>query len=361
MIPPVSHVSAMAAYALADTSVPDGKKPISLSQNESMRLPSPAAIAAAQDAAQLPHLYPDSNCAALCKEIGQVHGVNPDQIVCGNGSLDLIGGLARAYLEPGRAALAPTHAYPFFRTATQFTGARFDTAPETELTADVDALLAAVTCDTRVVFIANPGNPTSTRIPWSELLRLRAGLPGDVLMVIDEAYGEFADHLGEHMFALVDRGDTVVLRTFSKAYGLAGLRVGWGYFPPEIAGHLRKLLNPSNVTLTGQAAARIAMQDQAYMRETCRQTAEVRDAFASRIRAAGLLVPESFTNFLLIRFPSAGYASKADTFLRSEGVITRAQAGVGLPECLRATVGVADDMAFTAGLLEAWAIREGLT
>ena len=131
-------------------------------------------------------------------------------------------------------------------------------------------------------FVANPGNPTGTRIPRAELLRLRKGLPGDTLLVIDEAYGEFADHLGEPMFDLVGRGDTVVLRTFSKAYGLAGMRVGWGLFPPEIAGEIRKVMNPNNISVAGQAAAAAALADQAYMVETCRETA----SFARRVAQA---------------------------------------------------------------------------
>lgn len=360
MIPPVAHVSAMAAYQLADTSAPEGKRLVSLSQNECLRGPSPKAIEAASAALSAGHLYPDPDWTELRHAIAEVHGPDPALIICGNGSLDLIGALARAYLGPGAAALAPAHAYPFFRTATLAAGARFDTAAETAVTADVDALLAAVRPETRVVFLANPGNPTGTRLPRSEVMRLREGLRGDILFVLDEAYGEFADHLGEPMFDLAQRGDTVILRTFSKAYGLAGMRVGWGLFPPGIARELRKLLNPNNVAIAGQVAATAAMRDQAYMRATCEETAHSRDAFAARAGALGLDVPESFTNFTLIRFPDAEAAHRANTALRAEGILLRPQGGAGLPDCLRATAGVANDMELVARLLEDWAQREGL-
>lgn len=358
MIPPVPHVGAMAVYALADLNVPDGKRPVSLSQNESLRPPSPHVAEALARGASAPQLYPDPDWTALREAIAHTHKLTAVNILCGNGSLDLIGCLARAYLDAGCAALAPAHAYPFFRTATQMTGARFDTAPEANATVDVDALLTHVTPETRIVFVANPGNPTGTRISRAELVRLREGLRDDVLLVIDEAYGEFADHLDERMFDLVDRGDTVVLRTFSKAYGLAGMRVGWGLFPPAIATETRKVMNPNNVALSGQMAALAALEDQVYMRETCALTAGLRSAFTARLRSAGLDVRDSFTNFVLIGFGSPEAAQRADEALRGEGVFLRPQGGAGLPECLRATISVADDMDLAASLLENWA-RKG--
>jgi histidinol-phosphate/aromatic aminotransferase/cobyric acid decarboxylase-like protein len=212
--------------------------------------------------------------------------------------------------------------------------------------------------DTRVVFIANPGNPTGTRIPREELLWLRDALPRDVLLVIDEAYGEFADHLNEPMFDLVDRGDTVVLRTFSKAFGLAGFRVGWGAFPPDAAGELRKVTNPNTVGAPAQAAAQAALADQAYMRDTCRLTADLRDGFIARLRPSGFDVPDSFANFALIRFATDEQAGRADRALRQEGVFLRPQGGVGLGACLRATIGAARDLDTAAEILENFARKE---
>ena len=355
MIRALPQVAEMAAYALADLSVPEGTRLVSLSQNESLRGPSQDAILAAAEALQAAHLYPDPDWTALTGTLAALHGVAPEAILCGSGSLDLIGCIARTYLGPGDAALATAHAYPFFATATRLTGARFDTAPERAWQADVDALLAAVTPETRVVFFANPGNPTGTRLPRSEVLRLREGLPADILLVLDEAYGEFSDHLNEPMFDLVDRGDTIVLRTFSKAYGLAGARVGWGVFPDAIARDVRKALNPNSVTLASQTAALAASRDQTWMRETCAQTVAIRDAFATKLRKIGFDVPQSFTNFVLIPFASERDARDADAYLKSHGVFLRAQAGAGLPQCLRATTGAREDMDLAADLLESWA------
>ncbi len=259
----------MAPYSLADLAAPDGKRLISLSQNESIRAPSPQVTGAVTRSSNSGMLYPDPNWTDVRTALARLHEISADDILCGNGSLDLIGAMALVFSGPDRALLAPAHAYPFFRTAAETAGARFDAAPENNAVADVDALLASVQPDTGMVCIANPGNPTGTRIPKGEFLRLRRELRSDILLVIDEAYGEFADHLGEFCFDMTGDGNTVVLRTFSKAYGMAGFRVGWGLFPPQIAREVRKVLNPNNVALLSQVAALTAIEDQAYMRETC--------------------------------------------------------------------------------------------
>jgi histidinol-phosphate aminotransferase len=282
------------------------------------------------------------------------HGVPVEQILCGAGSLDVIAALARCYAGPGRSVLAPAHAYPFFRTAAQMADARFDTAPEDDCTASVDALLSAVRPDTSVVCLANPGNPTGTRLPLSEIIRLRVGLRGNILLIVDEAYGEFADYLGERAFDLSDVGNTVVLRTFSKAYGLAGARVGWGVFPPDVAAEVRKMLNPNGVSGAAQAAALAALCDQPYMRETVRLTSTARDTAIARLNAAGFRVLTSFTNFLLIDFGTAEAAQAADAALRGEGIFLRPQGGAGLPHTLRLTIGPEEAMAAVLTALETW-------
>jgi histidinol-phosphate aminotransferase len=351
---PNPHIAALAPYALAELTAPPGKRLISLAQNESAFLPSPAAIEATRAALGDAALYPDPDWRDLRLAIADVHGLDPAHILCGSGSMELIGALAAAYLGPGDRALTTDYGYLFFRTATRLAGAEINLAPETDFTVDVDALLAAVRPQTRIVFVANPGNPTGTRIPRIELVRLREGLLDDTLLVIDEAYGEFADSSGEAMFDLAARGDTIILRTFSKAYGLAGMRVGWGVFPAEIAGQVRKILNPNNISAASQAAAAAAVQDQAYMHKVCQQTATRRDRFAAAMRAIGPDVPQSHTNFTLLRFPSAGDADAADQALRAKGVIMRAMGGYGLANCLRATIGAGEDMDFARDILAAW-------
>lgn len=332
------HIERMSPYALADMTAPEGIDLVSLSQNESLRGPSPKAVAAAT--ASLAHggHYPDPDWSDLRRALADLHDIPAQGILCGNGSLDLIACIARAFAGPDHAVLTPAHAYPFFRTAAQMANARLDTAPETRCRVDVDALLAAVRADTALVCVANPANPTGTRIPKSELQRLRAGLRDDILLVIDEAYGEFADHLGEVCWDMAG-SNCVVLRTFSKAYSMAGFRVGWGLFPYQIAGQLRKVMNPNNLTVASQVAARAALLDQAYMRQTCATTSSLRDLASRALRNAGFDVLDSVTNFLLIRFEDDNAATRADAALRATGIFLRRQQGAGLPHAMRMTIG----------------------
>ncbi len=358
MIPPLPHIKAMQAYALADLKSPPGKRLISLSQNECLRPPSPNVTRAAEAALAEAQLYPDPNWNALRGAISAHYGVPADQILLGNGSLELIGCLTRAYADADNAVLVPRHSYPFFRTAAQFADARVDLADEVDLAVSVDHLLQATAPDTRIVFVANPGNPTGTRISQAKLRRLRAGLDAQVLLVIDEAYGEFADHLNEPVFDMVGLGNTVILRSFSKAYGLAGFRVGWGLFPPDIANNLRKLMNPNNLPAVSQAAAMAAVEDPDYMRETCVLTGVLRQQICARLVKAGFAVKDSFTNFLLIRFKSGAQAQKADAALRAEGIYLRLQSGAGLGHCLRMTIGGMEDNQIAVEALTRWAEKE---
>lgn len=337
MIRPVPYVGAMGAYALAD---PSRAGTISMAQNESAFPASPAAVAAGQAALADLALYPDPEWAEMRSAIAEIHKLDPARILCGAGSMELIGCLIRAFAGPGDQVLGTQYGYAFVASATAQAQAEYVAAPEVDLTVSVDALLAAVTPATRIVFVCNPGNPTGTLIPNDEIVRLRSDLPGDTLLVVDQAYAEFSDATNDpaYIFALVDRGDTVITRTFSKAYGLAGARAGWGCFPSEISGEVRKLLNPNNISIASQAAAAVAMRDHAHMRNVVARTAEIRDRFAQECRELGLSVPESHTNFVLIRFASTAQAQRADTALRAEGLLMRGMDGYGLSDCLRATI-----------------------
>ncbi|MEM0924068.1 MAG: histidinol-phosphate transaminase [Pseudomonadota bacterium] len=345
MTRPRAHIAALAPYTLAKLDVPNGIAPLQLAQNESLRPPSPKALAAAAEAMAAAHLYPDPGWSALRHALASHHAIEAEDIVCGTGSLDLIGALARVYAGPDRAVLAPAHAYPFFRSAALLAGARFDTAPEAGGRVDIDALLDAVRADTGLLFLANPGNPTGTRVPKSALVELRQSLREDILLVIDEAYGEFADHLGERCFDMFANGNTAVLRSFSKAYGMAGCRVGWGLFPASVAAELGKVLSPNNLTAPAQAAARAALLDQSYLRETLTLTARIRDRAAKKLTEAGLSLQASLTNFLMIDFGSSETAQAADATLRAQGILLRRQAGAGLPQMLRMTIGPEDGTA----------------
>lgn len=358
MINAREHIAAMTPYALADLQPPPGKRLISLAQNESALPPSPMALKAVADAMADYALYPDPDWSDLRSAITDVHGLENDQILCGAGSMELILCLTQCYAGHGDEVLSSQYGYAFFRTAAAIAQATYVAVPEDNFTVSVDRLLDAVTSRTRTVFVANPGNPTGTRISKSELVRLRHGLREDILLVVDEAYGEFADDADEPVFDLVHQDNTVVLRTFSKAYALAGMRVGWGVFPPAIAAEVRKLLNPNNVSIASQAASTAAMIDQAFMRDTCRITAERRDRFAGNVRQLGLSVPESSTNFVLINFASLAAAVAASEALQAEGVFMRGMAGYGLAASLRATIGGEDDMQFALEILSTACLTE---
>lgn len=337
MIRAVSHVEQMAAYALADLG---GAETVSLAQNESAFPPSPKAIAAGQSVlAQMP-LYPDPDWSDLRAAIADVHGLTGGTILCGVGSMELIGCLIRAFAGSGDRILGTDYGYAYVASAAAQVQADYVKAREIDLTVSIDDILSTVGPKTRIVFVCNPGNPTGTLIPNADIIRLRKALPAGVLLVIDQAYAEFADQQNDpsEIFKLVTRGDTVVMRTFSKAYGLAGARVGWGLFPDKIAMEVRKLLNPNNISTTSQAMARAAILDQDHMRDIVRRTEAIRDRFVSRCRALGLSVPHSHTNFVLIRFADINTAQKADSALRASNLLMRDMKGYGLPNCLRATI-----------------------
>ncbi|MEM8792241.1 MAG: histidinol-phosphate transaminase [Pseudomonadota bacterium] len=351
MIQPRPYLADLAAYGVENRVVAPGKRLIPLDVNESLRPPSPAVAEAVARAVTVAHRYPDSDWIALREAIAEIHGLEIDTLLCGAGSLELIGLLMRAFAGLGDEVLATQYAYAYFRSATRIAGAAYVAAAEAEMTVSVDPILAAVTQATRIVCVANPGNPTGTVIPAAEIRRLRDGLGDHILLVIDQAYGEFVDTQEGPLFDLVARGDTVVLRTFSKAYGLAGMRIGWGVFPPPIAAEVRKLQPPGPVSGAAQAAAVAAMQDQSYMRETVAQTVAERTRFEERLSQTGIDHLPSQTNFVLARFGHPEEATTADRALRAEGVLTRGMGFYGLPECLRITVGTAEDMYLTADTL----------
>ncbi|MEL6998308.1 MAG: histidinol-phosphate transaminase [Pseudomonadota bacterium] len=359
MIIPKSHIAAMQGFALADLSAPPGTRVVSLAQNESAFPPSPAAIEAARASFCNAQLYPDPDWADLRRAIAERHHVDSDWLLCSAGSMDLISALIMSFAGPGDHVLSTAHGYGYFAASAAFVGAVYDAAPEADLTVDVDALLAAILPETRLVCVANPGNPTGTRIPRSEIMRLREGMPEGVILLIDEAYAEFTDHLGEQMFDLVDRGDTVVTRSFSKAHALAGMRVGWGVFPPGIREHARKLLTAGGVTVGSLAAAAASMRDPQHVAETVRKTSEIRDVFITDVNALGIKCAPSHTNFVLLQFADVAERESADAALRQRGFILRPMGGYALPHCLRATIATSDVMEEAASILSGWRASHG--
>ena len=340
---------------MPDTSAAAGLEPIVLAQNEHAYPPSARVRQAISDALDQAQLYSDSDWTELRSAIAEVHDLDPGNIVCGCGSMELMSALMLAYLSPAERILMTEYGYLFMRTLARLVGARVDSAAEPDYRIDVDNIIGALRPDTKLVFIVNPGNPCGSLLHNDEIRRLRAALPQDVLLLVDEAYAEFVDD-GFHspLFDLAEQGNTVITRTFSKIYGLAGLRVGWGYFPGAIRDQLRKVLNPGSVTSLSQVAARAAMQDQATVVEARRLIAGQRDYLTSAIGDLGLRVVPSQTNFILVDFETDKRAASAYRFLRDHRLIVRPMAGYGLPACLRITIGKPEQMQLTARTLAEW-------
>jgi histidinol-phosphate aminotransferase len=350
----------MAAYALPDLGAIEGQPATVLAQNEHAFPPSARVQQAVAEAIGSGQLYPDDDCSELRTAIAGVHGLDAERIVCGVGSMELMSSLMLAYLAPGARLLMTEYGYLFMRTLCQLTGATLDVADEVEHRVDVDRVLGQLRPDTRLVFIVNPGNPSGTVIHNDEIRRLRAALPEDVMLLVDEAYAEFVDaDFHRPLFDLATTGNTVITRTFSKIYGLAGLRVGWGYFPLEVRDQLRKVQNPGSVSSLSQAAARAAMQDQAAAATARRYIAAQREFLSAALAALGLAVVPSQTNFILVDFRTLQRADSAFTYLRRHGLVVRPMGGYGLPACLRITIGSEAQMRATASTLTAWREQTG--
>lgn len=331
------------AYVPGESSVPGGVKPIKLSSNETPFGPSPSAIAAYHAAAGSLERYPDGQATALRAAIGRRFGLEPARIVCGAGSDELLSLLAHAYLGPGDEGIYTTHGFLVYRIAILANGAVPVVAPETNLRTDVDAILACVTARTKVVFLANPNNPTGTYIPASEVQRLRANLPPHVLLVLDAAYAEYVQRRDyEAGIALVAAADnTVMTRTFSKIYGLAALRIGWAYCPPPVAGVLNRIRGPFNLSQASIEAGAAAMDDAAHVEAAAAHNEAWLPRLTADIEKLGLTVTPSVANFLLIHFPKepGRSAAAADAFLKSRAIILRRVVSYHLPDCLRMTIG----------------------
>ena len=338
----------IAPYRGGEAGAPGIARPIRLASNESALGPSPRAVAAYTALAQEIHRYPDGAAETLRQTLARHYGLDAARIVCGNGSDELIGLLTKAYAGEGDEVLYSRHGFLMYPIAAKAAGATPVTAPETSLTADVDAILKAVTPRTRIVFLANPNNPTGTYLSSDEVARLHGGLPKSVLLVIDAAYAEFVQRNDyEPGIALVEANSNVVMtRTFSKIYALAGLRVGWAYCSAEIADVLNRVRGPFNLNAAAQAAAVAALDDVAAVDRAREHNDIWRPWLERELGALGLAVQTSVANFVIVRFPGTGgkTADAAFEFLKSRGILTRKIAGYQLPDWLRITIGTEEEM-----------------
>jgi histidinol-phosphate aminotransferase len=341
MIRPQPGVLDIAAYVGGEAALPGRTEVLKLSSNENPHGPSPLAIEAFRAAAGRLAIYPDSGHAALRTAIGEVHGLDPARIVCGAGSDEILTLLAHAYAGPGDEVIHTEHGFAMYRIAALAAGARPVEVRERERRTDVEAILAACNGRTRLVYIANPNNPTGTVIPAGEVARLAAGLPPRALLVLDSAYAEYCmapGFDGGHALAAA-RDNVVVTRTFSKIHGLAALRVGWAFAPVHVIDVLNRLRGPFNLSTPALAAAVAAVRDRGWTAACAARNAEWRGRLAAGLAAAGVPSDPSEANFVLARFDSPGAALACDAALRDAGIIVRRVAGYGLPAALRITVG----------------------
>lgn len=321
-------------------------KVIKLSANENPHGPSKKAVEAAAATLSEINRYADGDVKALREAIGKTHGIDPERIICGVGSDEIIYLLAYAFSDSGSEIIYTEHGFLLYPIAARAAGAVPVKVPEKNLRVDINEIIKGVTDKTRIVFIANPNNPTGTYISSEEMKALRRGLPEHVLLAIDSAYAEYTDapDYGDGR-EVVDMGEnTVMIRTFSKIYGLASLRLGWAYCPASIADILNRVRPPHNITGPTQAAGIAALADSDYLEFSRSHNRKWRRRLTDELTSLGLSVTPSEANFLLVKFPDGDKnASNAEEFISSKGIIVRKVRGYGLPEYLRLTIGTEEE------------------
>ncbi|MGB7372313.1 histidinol-phosphate transaminase [Erythrobacter sp.] len=346
---PKAYILGIEAYVPGKSTSGDGRALTKLSANENPLGTSAAALAALAQDREDAAAYPDPQASELRDAIAQLHHLDPARIVCGTGSDELLNLAAQGFAGVGDEVLFSRHSFAVYEIAARRCGAQPVIVPDRDFTADVDAMLEAVTERTKVVFLANPNNPTGTWLPPAEVRRLHEGLSPGVLLVLDEAYGEYVDP--SHQQAGFDLAKThanvLVTRTFSKIYGLAAERVGWATGAPGIIDVLNRIRGPFNVTQGGQKAAVAALSDQQFVAESREHNRRERQRLADALAALGnhgISAVPSEANFILVRFEGALSASAAQDAMSDAGYAVRHLPGQGLPDALRITVGRSEDM-----------------
>ena len=339
---PRAGIMDIEAYVPGKSAAPAGVRLFKLSSNENPLGASPRAVEAAREAAAKLDVYPDGSARRLREAIAETFGLNAANIVCSNGSDEILGLLAQIYLSPGDEAVITEHAFMVYKIYIRTAGAVPVEVKETDERADVDAILSALTERTKIVFLANPNNPTGTYLPFDEVRRLHAGLPGNVLLVLDAAYAEYVRRNDyEAGIELVASSRNVVMtRTFSKI-GLGGARLGWMYGPQEIIDAVNRVRGPFNVNATAIEAGIAAIRDREHIARSVAHNEQWLAWLTKEFTKLGLRVTPSVGNFLLVHFPDGERhsAARADDYLTRRGYILRRVAGYGFPDALRMTVG----------------------
>lgn len=312
---------------------------VKLSSNENPFGPGDVAVAMYKRAGHALHRYPSTDHMALRTAIAQAHDLDAERIICGSGSDEIISLLCQAYAGRGTEVIYPEHGFAMYKICTLAAGAQPVPVPEKKRVVDVDAILKAATSKTRLVFIANPANPTGTMVSDKELSRLAANLPEHILLVLDGAYVEYVDGF-DGSAKLVDRRENVMMtRTFSKMYGLGGLRVGWGYGPAHVIDVLNRIRAPFNLAEPQLATAQAAIGDQAHVTKCRAENARMRTWLTGALRDLGLGVDESYANFVLARFANPEVTDRCNEHLKKAGLIVRQVGNYGLPNALRISIG----------------------
>jgi histidinol-phosphate aminotransferase len=338
-IRPQPGILDIALYEGGKASVAGVTNIVKLSSNENPFGPSDKAKDAFLRSVHQLHRYPSTDHAALRDAIGETHGLDPARIICGVGSDEIIHFLCQAYAGPKDEVVYTEHGFLMYRISAMAAGATPVEVPERERTTDVDAILRACNRRTKLVFIANPNNPTGTMISAAEVERLANGLPPQAILVLDGAYAEYVEGFDAGAALIEARDNVVMTRTLSKIYGLGGLRIGWGYGPKHIIDVLNRIRGPFNLSNTQLETAEAAVRDQDYVAKCRADNARMRHWLAEALAELGVPSDTSMANFVLARFASADEAEACDTFLQSQGVIVRRVASYKLPHCLRITVG----------------------
>ena len=332
-----------------------GGQAVKLSANESPLGASPKAIEAFRSAADHLEIYPEGSSRLLRTALGEVHNVDPDLIVCGNGSDDLLHLLGQCYLGEGDEAVMNRYGFSVYPIITKATGASIVMVDETDYTADVDALLAAVTDKTKVIWLANPNNPTGTYLSDAEVRRLHAGLRPDIMLVIDNAYAEYvtADDFATGQALALEAQNVVMVRTFSKM-GLAAARIGWMVGPPHVVDVINRIRGPFNVNLPAQLAGAAAARDTEFVARLNAHNAKWRDWLVTQLDGNHMHVVPSQANFVMVLFPDAEHAALAFNTLLERGLVVREIGpSYGIAHGLRISIGSEQAMIGVAGILKA--------
>ena len=338
-ITPQPGIMDIALYVGGQSSLEGHPDPLKLSSNENPYGTSPRAVEALERSAATLHRYPSTDHADLRAAIAEIHGLDADRVICGVGSDEVLQFIAQCYAGPGSEVIHTRHGFAMYPILARAAGAVPVEVPERERRVDVDAILAACTERTRIIYLTNPGNPTGTMIPLSEIERLAEAIPDQVILVLDGAYVEFAEGYDGGASLVEARGNVVMTRTFSKIHGLGGLRIGWGYAPREIVDVLNRVRQPFNLSHTQLTVAEAALRDVDFTEHCRAENARLRDWMRTQLLALDIACDESHANYVLARFADEAEAIACDMALREAGILVRRVGGYGFPQALRITVG----------------------